>query len=171
MKKLGIIFASLLLMVAVSTTVNAQTSSATASADASARIVAPLEITKVADLKFGNIAAGPSAGTVVMSAADVRTGTGGVTLIAAGNVSNAAAFDITGYPDASFTISLPASITTLASGANEMEVDNFVSSLGASSNLDGSGEAELKVGATLNVDANQAVGLYTGSFDVTIAYN
>jgi len=170
MKKLRIIFASLLLMVGVSTTVNAQTASATASADASARIVAPLEISKVADLKFGNIAAGPEAGTVVMSDADVRSATGGVILIAAGNVSNAAKFDIVGYPDASFTISLPASIT-LASDKNEMEVDNFVSSLGASSNLDGSGEAELKVGATLNVDANQAVGLYTGSFDVTIAYN
>jgi hypothetical protein len=101
---------------------------------------------------------------------DVRTSTGGVTLIAAGNVSNAAAFDIIGYPDATFTISMPSSIL-ISFGANDMAVDNFVSSLGATSALDAQGESALKVGATLNVDANQPVGLYTGAFDVTVAYN
>jgi hypothetical protein len=105
-----------------------------------------------------------------MAITDVRTATGGVTLIAAGNVSNAASFDIIGYPDASFAISIPTSIL-ISSGANDMSVDNFVSSLGATSALDAQGEAALKVGATLNVDANQAVGLYTGSFDVTVVYN
>jgi hypothetical protein len=52
-----------------------------------------------------------------------------------------------------------------------MEVNYFVSDLGNNSTLDNAGEAQLKVGATLNVEANQAVGLYTGSFDVTVAYN
>jgi hypothetical protein len=102
MKKLGFIFASLFVLVAVTSTVNAQTATSIASAEASARIVAPIEISKVADLKFGNIAAGPSAGIVEISTEDNRTSTGGVTLIAAGNVSNAAAFDITGYPNAIF---------------------------------------------------------------------
>ena len=165
MKKLSTILAGALLV--VGSTTFAQS---TASADASAKIVEPLQITKTADLKFGNIAAGPSAGQVDMSISDVRTATGGVTLITAGNVSNAAAFDIIGYADASFTISLPSSIL-IASGANDMLVDNFVSSLGATSTLDAAGAAALKVGATLNVDANQPVGLYTGSFDVTVAYN
>jgi Domain of unknown function (DUF4402) len=165
MKNLSKVLAGALLF--VGTTTFAQS---TASADASARIVEPLQITKTADLKFGNIAAGPSAGQVDMSISDVRTATGGVTLIAAGNVSNAAAFDIIGYPDASFTISLPSSIL-IASGANDMLVDNFVSSLGATSTLDAAGASALKVGASLNVAANQPVGLYTGSFDVTVAYN
>ncbi|MDH4472188.1 MAG: DUF4402 domain-containing protein, partial [Fluviicola sp.] len=158
--------AGALFVVAFSTTY----AQSTASADASARIVSPLQITKTADLKFGNIAAGPAAGTVDMAITDVRSATGGVTLISAGNVSNAAAFDIIGYPDATFTISLPSTIL-IASGANDMQVDNFVSSLGATSALDAQGESALKVGATLNVDANQPVGLYTGSFDVTVAYN
>ncbi len=166
MKKLNLLFAGALLITGFSTTY----AQSTASAEASARIVSPLQITKTADLKFGNIAAGPSAGTVEMGTNDVRTAAGGVTLIAAGNVSNAAAFDIIGYPDATFTISIPGSIL-ISSGANDMMVDNFVSSLGATSALDAQGEAALKVGATLNVDANQAVGLYTGSFDVTVAYN
>ncbi len=166
MKKLTTILAGALIIVGCSSSF----AQATASADASARIVSPLQITKTADLKFGNIAAGPSAGTVDMSVTDVRTAAGGVTLIAAGNVSNAAAFDIVGYPDASFTISLPASIL-ITSGANDMLVDNFISSLGATSALDAQGAAALKVGASLNVGANQPVGLYTGAFDVTVAYN
>jgi hypothetical protein len=166
MKKLSTIFAGALFVVGFSSAY----AQSTASADASARIVSPLQITKTADLKFGNVAAGPAAGTVDMAITDVRTATGGVTLISAGNVSNAAAFDIIGYPDATFTISLPSTIL-IASGANDMQVDNFVSSLGATSALDALGESALKVGATLNVDANQPVGLYTGSFDVTVAYN
>jgi len=52
-----------------------------------------------------------------------------------------------------------------------MLVDNFISSLGATSTLDATGASALKVGASLNVAANQPVGLYTGSFDVTVAYN
>lgn len=166
MKKLSTVLAGALLVVGFSTSY----AQSTASAEASAKIVEPLQITKTADLKFGNIAAGPTAGQVDMSITDVRTATGGVTLIAAGNVSNAAAFDIIGAPDASFTISLPSSIL-IASGANDMVVDNFVSSLGATSALDATGAASLKVGASLNVGANQAVGLYTGTFDVTVAYN
>jgi len=166
MKKLSTIFAGALFVVGFSNTY----AQSTAAAEASARIVSPLQITKTADLKFGNIAAGPSAGTVDMAITDVRTAAGGVTLISAGNVSNAAAFDIIGSPDATFTISLPSSIL-IASGANNMMVDNFVSSLGATSALDAQGAAALKVGALLNVDANQPVGLYTGTFDVTVAYN
>jgi len=170
MKTLTSIFASLLLVVAINFSVNAQTASATASAEASARIIAPLEIFKMADLKFGNIAAGPSAGTVVIATDDARTKSGGVTLVEAGNVSNAASFDIVGYPEATFTIDIPGSIM-IYSGSDEMVVDEFESSLGSLSTLDALGESNLKVGATLNVEPNQAPGLYTGSFDVTVAYN
>ncbi|MGF1564172.1 MAG: DUF4402 domain-containing protein, partial [Flavobacteriales bacterium] len=37
--------------------------------------------------------------------------------------------------------------------------------------LDANGEAALEVGATLTVAAQQAAGLYSGSFDVIVAYN
>jgi hypothetical protein len=145
---------------------------ATASATASANIIQPLEIVKTADLAFGNIASGTSEGTVVIATDGARTSTGGVTLIEAGNVSNAASFDVNGLADASFTIEVPASIVIeTAGGADQMTVDNFVSSLGADSVLDANGEATLNVGATLNVSAQQAAGLYSGSFDVIVAYN
>lgn len=166
MKKSIIVLASLLAIVFVSNTVKAQT----ATANASANIVQPLEIMKVADLAFGNIAAGPVSGTVTIDTDGSRSGDGGITLIAAGNVSNAANFSIVGYPEATFTIELPSSIL-IESNGNEMMVDNFVSSLGDMSTLDVDGNSDLTVGATLNVEANQEPGLYTGTFDVTVAYN
>ena len=145
---------------------------ASATATASANIIQPLEIVKTADLAFGNIASGTSEGTVVIATDGARTSTGGVTLIEAGNVSNAASFDVNGLADASFTIEVPASIVIeTEGGAEQMTVDNFVSSLGADSVLDANGEATLQVGATLNVSAQQAAGLYSGSFDVIVAYN
>jgi hypothetical protein len=145
---------------------------ASATATASANIIQPLEIAKTADLAFGNIASGTADGTVVIAVDGSRTSTGGVTLIEAGNVSNAASFDVTGLADASFTIEVPTSIVIeTEGGADQMTVDNFISSLGADSVLDVNGEATLEVGATLNVSAQQAAGLYSGSFDVIVAYN
>lgn len=170
MKKSVLILASLIAMIFVNVELSAQTATASATANASARIVVPLEIMKDVDLAFGNIAAGPSAGTVTVATDGSRTGNGGITLIAAGNSNSAATFSLSGYPMATFTIDLPVSIQII-SGSDEMMVDNFVSDLGSSSVLDANGESTLNVGATLNVDANQAAGLYTGTFDVIVAYN
>lgn len=138
--------------------------------DATAHIIQPIEINKVADLRFGNIAAGTAAGAVIIAASGDRSYTGDVRLIAAGDDSSPASFELTGYPDAAFTISLPMSIM-IATGVHEMEVIGFESSLGNSSILNSLGEASLQVGATLNVEANQKAGLYQGSFEVTVAYN
>jgi len=173
MKKNLIVFASLLAAFFLGNNVMATvvvTASATGTATATARIVQPLEIVKQADLAFGNIAAGIADGSVTIALDGSRSGMGGVTLIAAGNVNSAASFDIQGYPGASFTIDLPSSID-IESGNDEMEVDNFVSSLGATNSLSNQGTATLVVGATLNVEANQAPGLYSGTFDVVVAYN
>ncbi len=143
---------------------------ATATASATADIVIPLEISKDVDLVFGKIAAGPSAGSVIIATDGSRTGNGGVTLIAAGNVNSAAQFSLIGYPEATFSIELPALIT-ITNGGYQMNVTDFVSSLGNTSALDVNGVSTLSVGATLNVDADQQPGLYTGSFDITVAYN
>lgn len=145
---------------------------ATVTSTASATIIQPIEIAKVTDLAFGNVASGTADGTVVIATDGTRTSTGGVALIDAGSVSNAAIFDITGLADATFTIEVPSSIIIQTSGgANQMTVNNFVSNLGASSVLDENGEAKLQVGATLNVTAQQPAGMYSGTFDVIVAYN
>jgi hypothetical protein len=146
--------------------------STTVTATASANVIQPIEIAKITDLAFGNIASGTADGAVIISTDGTRTATGGVSLIDAGSVSNAASFDITGFADASFTIEVPSSVTIqTAGGANQMIVNNFISSLGSNAVLDANGEAKVFVGATLNVSAQQEAGLYSGSFQVIVAYN
>lgn len=169
MKKIVFVFAAFVAFFESYATIH-PTASAQVSGDASAVIVTPLELNKVADLKFGNISAGPVAGAVVLTTDDVRSSNGGVTLIATGNESNAASFDVNGAPDATFTIVLPLSIFIYSNG-DKMEVIDFVSNRGDSSVLSNEGIANVKVGATLIVGANQTPGLYEGKFDMTVAYN
>jgi hypothetical protein len=107
-----------------------------------------------------------------MTAAGVRTAAGGATAIS-GLTTSAAAFTVAGGASRTFTISLPAAGVSISNGtpAQDMTVNAFTSSLGASNTLDGSGAAALAVGGTLNVAASQAPGSYTGTFNVTVAYN
>jgi Domain of unknown function (DUF4402) len=137
---------------------------------ASATIVPPLQLIKTSDLSFGEIVASSQNGQVSVGVNNSRIASGGVQLIATEENLNSAAFDIQGFPNSSFTVSMPSYIF-ISQGSNDMKVENFVSSLGNTSMLDSRGVAALKVGATLNVNANQPVGMYTGAFDVIVAYN
>ncbi len=144
----------------------------TTSSSASAEIVSAIAITNTAGLNFGQIAPSGTAGTVTISTAGVRSSLGGVTL---GNQVAVAAssFDITGAPNNTYSITLPADSTvTLTSGASPaMAVDSFISDPLTTGTLNGSGAETLLVGATLSVGVNQPNGTYTGTFNVTVAYN
>jgi hypothetical protein len=149
----------------------AQSSSDTATASASATVVSAITITKDVDLDFGDVVAGATAGTVVMSNAGALSATGGTTLGNAGTAA-AASFTVNGDGSSTYAITLPSVAITLSDGAtNEMTVDTFTSNPGATSTLDGGGSDTIAVGAILNVGASQVSGSYAGTFDVTVAYN
>ncbi|MBS3922739.1 MAG: DUF4402 domain-containing protein, partial [Chitinophagaceae bacterium] len=64
----------------------------------------------------------------------------------------------------------------LANGANSMNINNFTASIGLTAgqlSSGGTGTQSFTVGATLDVSANQAAGLYTTAtpFNVTVNYN
>jgi hypothetical protein len=142
---------------------------ADATATASATIITPMSISKTADMNFGYLSVGASAGTVVLAPAGTRTYTGGVTLLSGGTVT-AAAFTVTGSGSMTYSITLPTSVTLTSSG-NTMTANTFTSTPSGTGTLS-SGSQALEVGATLNVGANQAAGAYTSSnFTVTVAYN
>ena len=121
-------------------------------------------------LLFGDISAGSTSGTVILTPAGTRNATGGVT-INSETSGNPATFDVQGTPNASFSISLPVSIILSDAASHTMTVDNFTSSPTPSGVLDASGKQTLFVGATLNVSANQAFGAYSGQMSVTVDYN
>jgi hypothetical protein len=147
----------------------AQQNSAQASANASAAIVAAISISNTADLDFGQVVAGGSSGTVVMSTAGSRSATGGTTLGSSAG-SGAASFTVSGDPNASYTITLPGS-AVLSSDGDDMIINNFTSNPSGNGTIGGGGSQVLGVGATLQVGASQPAGSYSGSFNVTIAYN
>jgi len=148
-------------------------SSEQATADAEAKIVAGISVTKINDMKFGQIVRSASAGTVVLSAEKGdRTATGGVTLGLADG-ARAAEFTVAGEPAYSFALTLPTSISLTKKGSSAtLTVSNFTSTLtGDAGILDGNGEASFNVGADLSVAANQETGVYNGDFTVVAAYN
>lgn len=136
---------------------------ATGTANVDARIVAPITIAKLQDLSFGEIAPSTSAGTVKL-APDGMISAIGVTAVVSSEHS-VATFKITSYKGNDFTIALPQAIT-IAGPGDPMTVDSFESSI-TGLDLDA---ATINVGAQLRVGANQAVGTYSGVFDVTVNY-
>lgn len=146
-----------------------------ATATATATIVTPLSIANSVDMDFGNVAVGGSAGTVVLTPAGVRSTTGGCALPTVTGTVTAATFNIAGEPATVYTITLPAGATTITSGGNTMTVDTWSSSLvpTASRTMPVGGSETLNIGATLNVAANQPIGVYISGtpFTVSINYN
>lgn len=144
---------------------------ATATATASATIVTPLVINKTVDLNFGNLYVSPlTGGTAVVTPGGVRSQTLGVGLAPGGTVA-AASFTVTGTAGAVYTITLPTADHAISNGTQQMVVNTFLSSPAATGTLTG-GTSTLTVGATLNVAAAQATGLYTSvtPFNVTVNY-
>ena len=156
------------LMVAGS--LSAAQNSANTSANATARIISPITLTKVTDLNFGDVVPSGVAGTVTVTPAALRTSAGGASL-GNGAAVTAASFTVGGQGSATYTITLPAAAVTLTSGANTMTVDTFTSNPSGTGALSAGGSQTLNVGANLNVGISQATGTYSGSFSVTVAYN
>ena len=169
-KFIGIAF----VLLTLSVNVMAQSVSATATAEA--WIVTPLDIQKVHDLSFGNVAVNTVDGTVLLSPAGIRSaGPGGAMPVAnpTGPVS-AAEFEVSGTVGQLVTLTLPSTDCIVTNGANTMPVNTFICDQPASFPIPSGGLITLKVGATLNVTGGQAPGHYitatADKFTVTVVY-
>jgi hypothetical protein len=172
MKPISRLTLTTLAALTLASTLSAAQNSATASASAKANIISPITLTKVvgADLNFGDVVPGATAGTVVVTPAAVRTSTGGVSLGNGATVA-AAAFTVGGANNATYSITLPAGPVTITGPTSTMTVDTFTSNPSGTGTIGATGTQLLNVGGTLNVGINQAIGAYTGTFNVTVAYN
>lgn len=166
-----------------STQANAQ-ASAQGSATANAVIAKPITISSTANLDFGTIvpnSTGNGTITVTVDTASTTPPTLGGVVDGAwiGGTISAAAFAVTGRPNATYAITVPAAGVTITgtTATNTMTVDTFTESTsGAGGTLlvgatPGLGQDSFTVGATLNVPAAQAADTYSGTFNVTVAYN
>jgi hypothetical protein len=147
---------------------------ATATAPSTSTVIVPIAIAKTADLTFGKLAAGGTAGSVTVSPNGARSFSGGTTT--GGGTSSAAQFNVTGEPGLTYSITLGG--TQLTSGANNLAFttvsDTTASSITTGNVTSGTltgGAQSIFVGGTLTVGANQAPGAYSGSVTATVDYN
>ncbi len=148
----------------------ASTFAQSATATATATILTPLSIANAGDMNFGNIVAGAGGDVTLDPVALTRTTTGPGLF----GAFTFALFDVTGNPNSSYTISLPATHTiTRLTGTETMVVDAFSSDPATPGTLSGTGTQTITVGATLGVGAAQVPGVYENAagFTVTINYN
>jgi len=148
---------------------------ATATAHAFAEIIAALTATETAQLNFGKFSPEVQGGQVIVSPDGIRTTSGSVIL--SGGIANSGIFYLTGAPDAAFSIQLPngPAVLTHQNSTNTMMVSNWVSTpqSGTGTGVLADGQQFVYLGATLQVGSmlDNPVGLYSGTFNLTFAYN
>lgn len=146
-----------------------------AQAQVSATIVIPIAAIEASQLNFGRFFPGEQGGTIMISPEGaVFTSS---TVVPDASPKSPGSFFVTGEVDATYSIALPnsPSILTNSDASKTMEVSDWVT-------LPGNGEAGIKlsggsqtvlVGATLKVGSpdDNPKGVYTGSYQITFAYN
>ena len=160
----------------------------TAQATAQVTILEPLSLVNTADMNFGRISNVSGGGTVVMAATASPgcTTTGG---LIHSSVCQPAVFQGLGMPGRNvrlkkvsgntITLTGPSSATMTISGVN-LGTAPDLTYLSGNPNSNGfvryridsgSGAFAFRVGGTLNVNAGQAAGVYTGTFAVELNYD
>ncbi|QUL37037.1 DUF4402 domain-containing protein [Erythrobacter sp. JK5] len=145
-------------------------------------LIDPLTITKLSDMDFGDII-GPNAGTIVLTptATPSCTATGGLVHTAE---CQPATFGGYGPTNARVRVRRPIGNTiTLTGPGADMTVTNItingdpdLTPVRSNPNWErfriarADGTFIFRVGGTLNVNANQAPGLYTGTFEIRLDY-
>jgi len=144
----------------------------TASADGTATIIQPITITKDADMAFGTIVQPLAGNGTVDIPNNSDTVTAGAGAIALSGPTSRAKFTIDGEGGQAVTLTVPANFT-MTNGTDNLTV-TLNPDLGASTTLSGAlgsaGSASLNVGGSFTLPFDHSTGDYTGTFNVTAAY-
>ena len=150
-------------------------SQASVTAQAYAEVIAALTATETSQMNFGRFSPEIEGGQIVLSPSGERNSMGSVIL--GGGNAQPGIFTITGEPEASFSIQLPTgpAYLTHQGSSNAMQVTDWQSDppSGTGSGTLAEGYQNVSIGATLIVGSMQEnpVGMYTGTFSLTFAYN
>lgn len=138
--------------------------------DASASLMLPLTLNKLADMEFGYLGAVGAGTAVINPVTDTMTVTGGVLRL--GGSPHAATFRGVAQGSSVVIIRIPTKAVTLtrAGGSETLILDSFTLDGQSKRDMAKAGVFDFKVGGTLRVPAGQADGLYSGTFEVTIQY-
>jgi len=181
MKKSIMLFAAIVLVAGLTTTVMAQTSATVAATAAGAKLIVPMTLTQTAPLHFGtiNVLLGAGGTCLLPSNSTTRVFSAGLATSAVAPVATNAAYNVTGTRNVTYALTLPPTITvteivgavatmsigTLTARFNGAGADAITSTLSAT------GTDSFTLGGTLTVAAAQVPGVYAGTFPVSIDYN
>ncbi len=163
---------ALVLVGALATTALFAQNTSTIQGSARVEIISPIDIELVSNLSFGTLLADVSTTELVVPPDGPSNFTAGGRGSQANLGAWAAQYQVTGEPSTSFNVVLPEMVyLTHGEDGGQLQVHSFSTNLGENAALDSSGFAELAVGATLKLGQLQKSGIYTGTFDITVAYN
>lgn len=139
------------------------------SSDVQVAVVTPLSLVKTGDLRFGSIIPGAAAGTVrIFATTGARVSTGPLTLV--GTDYGPATF--LGLADRNRFVTLtrgPLPTLVRVGGGASMRMTAMTTQRN-NFTTPGGQILYINIGGTLAVGANQPVGLYRGTFSITINY-
>ncbi|PTX43133.1 uncharacterized protein DUF4402 [Christiangramia gaetbulicola] len=143
--------------------------SSTATVNSRATVIDPIKIDKTVDLDFGNVISAYNPGQVILTPDGSRVAYGvQISNSVPGTVNPAEA--IVTHGNNNYSITLPEEFTLYnQDNPNQiLIIDRFTVQPQEGNLID-----VIKIGGTLNLEANQASGFYTNSsgFNVTVSYN
>ena len=128
-----------------------------------------LSVANTGAMNFGEVSINSVAGEVTLNSDGTIEAAGGVRFNAGGSFSPAK-FVIEGAQNSNYSISFPEEVVMKDGNGNTLVVDQINSELFDAGDSNSNGLKELVVGATLNLEAYQATGAYSGSLVVEVEY-
>ena len=182
MKKTTIIIAAIIMMAGFKTKSMAQITKTTT---VGAKILTALTVTQNSVMNFGamGVLAGLGGTCVLSTDGLTRSATAGVTLSNLAPAKLWAKYTVTGEPLYTYAITLPEDGDVILDHATDGSAHMGVTAWKAKSTsgtdshtatgtlVAGTGTEDFTIGATLNVSAAQLPGVYSKTFNVTVAYN
>ncbi len=148
----------------VSAAINAD--STVAVGQARAQILQQITSASAGTLDFGKVLPTSTSGTVHINDSGTITDSGGARYIT-GSGAHVATLSFTGQPNQNIVIDAPAS-TVITNGTQTMTVTFDYPTL--PTQIGTNGNSSMNYGGTLAVGANQAPGLYAGTYDIYVTY-
>lgn len=133
-------------------------------------IVTPVSVAKTEDMEFGTIIITGNGGSIILTPAGTYSAHGAKIPVSKGNVT-AACLSVTGQPGTTYAITLPPSCKLTNEDNEIITVGPFRSSPNSTGILNAEGKQMLRIGATLNLNAGQAGGVYTSESGMPIIIN
>lgn len=143
---------------------------ATTSSTVEVNIVSNINLVAQNGIVFGDISSSSIPGTVTIGTDSSRVTKGGVT-VNSNVVGTPALYEVSGEPNATYSVSLPDSVVLTSASGDNMIVNKFTSIPENDGQLDSSGRQDVNIGATLNVEGSQPFGTYRGVMSTTVDYD